>query len=405
MEGCDSTASVAPAVLRDALRSVRGHVVLCVVAGLVWQAVAVAVPAVLERAVDDGIVAGDRGALLRWAGVLVALGLLRWAGDAARHWWVERSGAVAGTALRRRLCDHVLSLDDEARAGLSAGQLVARATADVDVVWVWLAGVATLVTAGFTLVAVLAGLASLGWALAAVGAATVPVSAAVALRHVGTQRAAATDLAAATGRFAETVEDSLAGIRAVKGIGGEVAHLRRAEAAGAGLRDAALSLARVDAGWVAASMAVPSAGIAAGLWLGGERVLVGEVGAGALVAFAGWMALLVDAAQTLTERLATRGEAIAAAGRLAEVLALDPAVTAPQSPVPIGAGTLRGGGLARARHPPPSRRDLPGRRARAMAGGGGADRGGQEQPAAPAAPPGRPRRRGHHAGWHRPTRR
>jgi ATP-binding cassette subfamily B protein len=68
-------------------------------------------------------------------------------------------------------------------------------------------------------------------------------------------------------------------------------------------------------------------------------VLAGELGAGALVAFAGWMALLVDAAQTLTERLATRGEAIAA-GRLAEVLSRTPVVAAPVAPRPLAGGAV-----------------------------------------------------------------
>ncbi|HXV94251.1 MAG TPA: ABC transporter transmembrane domain-containing protein, partial [Pseudonocardia sp.] len=175
----------------------RGQVALCVAAGLLWQAVAVAVPAVLQRAVDDGLLGADRAALVTWVAVLAALGLVRWIGDAARHWWVERSGARAALLVRRRLIGHLLDLDDDAAARLGQGRLVARATTDVDALWVWVSGIATLVTAAFTVVAVGVALLSLGPDLAAVGLAAVPVAALVAARHVRRQHRAAAAAAAA----------------------------------------------------------------------------------------------------------------------------------------------------------------------------------------------------------------
>jgi ATP-binding cassette subfamily B protein len=334
------TGSEGRRVLRGALAAVRREVVLCLLAGLAWQAVAVAVPAVLQRAVDDGIVDGDRSALLGWAAALTALGLACWAGDALRHWWVERSGARAAAAVRRQFSTQVLALDDDAAARIGAGQLLTRATSDVDSIWRWVAGLATLVTAAFTLGAVALALFSLGPTLAAVGLATVPLAALVAVWHIGAQRRAAAVHAATTGSLADVLAESVSGIRALKGLGAEVSQLRRVDARSAALRTASLRLARVDASWISASAFVPAAGIATGLWLGGRQALAGDLDVGALVAFAGWMVLLVDATQTLTERLATRGEARAAAERLAPVLFRQPAVSPPASARPLPRGTV-----------------------------------------------------------------
>ncbi len=307
-------------LLRAVLRAVRRDVVLCVVAGLAWQAVAVSVPAVLERAVDEGIVGGDTSRLRWWAAVLAVLGIVRWVGDAGRHWWVERAGARAADWVRRRLVERVGQLDDDTAARFGHGDLAARAMSDTDTIWVWVAGIATLATAGSTFVAVLVLLATLHPVLAAVGLATVPVAGLLAARQVGVHGRAAAAAAGGRGDYAGAVESAISGVRTVKGLGAEAVVAERAAAASRSLADRVLALASVEARWLAAAAAIPAAGITAGLWFGGNLVLDGEVSVGALVAFAGWMGLLVDATETLTERLVTRGEVGAAAVRLAELL-------------------------------------------------------------------------------------
>lgn len=312
------------ALLRQTLGAVRREAALCVAFGLAWQGVAVAVPWVLEQAVDDGILGGDRDALVAWSAVLVALGAVRWAGDAARHWWVERAGAHAVSYLRRRLVRRFLTLDDDRMAQFSHGDLTSRAVGDTRTVWNWVSGIATLATSGFTLAAVLFLLLTLDPGLALVGLATVPLAAVFAARQVKSHGSASIAAAEGSGAFSGAVESAIAGIRTVKGLGSERKVLEWAFESSVALRERMLALARVEAWWLAVAVSIPGAGIAAGLWLGGNRVLDGSLSVGSLVAFAGWMGLLIDATITFSERLTDRGAAMAAAGRLAEVLENDP---------------------------------------------------------------------------------
>lgn len=305
-------------MLRHTLRVVRPDVARCLVAGVLWQAVALTVPWLLERAVDDGIVAGDRDALWAWSAVLLALGIVRWVGDAARHWWVERAGARAAHHLRQHLAGRILAMDDRSAARLAHGDLAARALGDTEKVWFWVSGIATFVTATFTLVAVL--LVTLDPLLALVGVGVVPAVAAFSARQVGAHGTAAAAVADGSGAYAGAMETTIAGARAIKGLGAEPIVLAGCRNASRTLSSAALQLARVEATWVAAASAIPAAGIAVGLWVGGTRVLDGQLTVGAVVAFAGWMALLVDATGTFTERLVDRGAARAAAARIAAVL-------------------------------------------------------------------------------------
>lgn len=312
------------ALLRQTLGAVRREAALCVAFGLAWQGVAVAVPWVLEQAVDDGILGGDRDALVAWSAVLVALGAVRWAGDAARHWWVERAGAHAVSYLRRRLVRRFLTLDDDRMAQFGHGDLTSRAVGDTRTVWNWVSGIATLATSGFTLAAVLFLLLTLDPGLALVGLATVPLAAVFAARQVKSHGSASIAAAEGSGAFSGAVESAIAGIRTVKGLGSERKVLEWAFESSVALRERMLALARVEAWWLAVAVSIPGAGIAAGLWLGGNRVLDGSLSVGSLVAFAGWMGLLIDATITFSERLTDRGAAMAAAGRLAEVLENDP---------------------------------------------------------------------------------
>jgi ATP-binding cassette subfamily B protein len=328
---------------------VRAEVALCIASGLAWQAVAVSVPWVLERVVDGGVIGGARRSLLVWTAVLVGLGLLRWAGDAARHWWVERAGAHAADHLRRRLVARLLAMGDDDLARFGHGDLTARAVGDTEAVWRWVSGIATLTTASFTLVAVVVLLVTLDPALALIGLATVPLAALFAAHRVGAHGRAAALVAAGTGAYASAVESAITGIRTIKGLGAEPVVLSRAHAATTILRVRVLNLARVEASWLAAAAAIPAAGIAVGLWSGGNRAMDGDLTVGTLVAFAGWMGLLVTATATFTERLTDRGAALGAAARLAALVAHDDRAAArarvPNVRVHIGGNDLAVDGL------------------------------------------------------------
>jgi len=263
--------------------------------------------------------------------------VLRWAGDWQRHWWIDRSGMRAAAWVRERLLERIAGLDGDAASRLGAGDLLARATSDVRVLDDWVRGLATLVTAAFTLVAVTAGLLGLGLVLALVGLATVPLTVLLALSRVAPQHRAAVAVAEATGRHTAAMEELVTGIRTIKGAGGEPVVAARAGTASAALAGAALGRERIEASWLAWAMFVPAAGIAAGVWLGGQQVLDGALSAGSLLTFVGWMTLLTDAVQTLTERMIDRGQARAAADRIAGVLRA-PALALPERPAALPPG-------------------------------------------------------------------
>nr|BFE55947.1 ABC transporter ATP-binding protein [Dactylosporangium thailandense] len=308
------------ALLRWCLRHAARGVTASWVGGLAYQGGLILLPWCLGRALDEGITAGDRPALFRWAAATLAVSAALTGAEFAMRWWAALAGVRAGNALLLRLAGRVLGWDAKTAGGFSAGDLVTRGTRDVETIIVWIATVPSLVSGVLGLVAVIAVVATLGPALAAVGLATVPLLVAVNLWYPRRYERANSALSAAHSARADAVEDLLSASTAVRGLGGETELVRRHRAASDTVRERTLALARVAASWAAHAPFVPWLATAAGVGVGGLMVLDGAFSVGGLVSFASWMTLLGRQVMMLTFRFSQLGDAWTAATRIGAVL-------------------------------------------------------------------------------------
>src|SRR5207237_113057 len=141
------------------------------------------------------------------------------------------------------------------------------------------------------------------------------------------------------GETATLTEETVVGIRVVKGLGAGAplaAHFRGRSATIVGR---ALDIARLDAMFMPALELLPLLGLLAVLWLGGRRVITGELSLGSFVAFSAYIVLLVWPFPVLGQRVSTLQKALAAGARLAEVLETEPQLVerrhAPKLPRPV----------------------------------------------------------------------
>ncbi|MEM8748299.1 MAG: ABC transporter ATP-binding protein [Actinomycetota bacterium] len=314
----------ARALLRRCFRIARRLQLVGLVAGLVWRGAAIATPWVLQRAIDDGVVADDRTALWAWAGVLVLLGVASWTGDAVRHLYVERGAYRALVDTRRRALAALIDADPDRASVYSPGEVISRIVDDCIRLRTWISGSVTTVIGLLTVVVVVGLIAALDPVLALVAIAIVPLSAVLAVTQSAANIDAALRSVSSAGQTSAWIEASISGVDTVKGLGAESVVVERAADRAARVRSDAVGLARIRARWIASATAIPGLGTAVGLLVGGGRAIDGDVSVGQLVAFTGWMGLLASATALLTARLALRGTALAAAQRLSIVLALPP---------------------------------------------------------------------------------
>jgi ATP-binding cassette subfamily B protein len=137
------------------------------------------------------------------------------------------------------------------------------------------------------------------------------------------------------GAASTLVEETVSGIRVVKGLGAGDALSARFGGRSDEIFRRAMDLARLDAIFVPVLEMLPLLGIATVLWLGGRSVIAGDLSVGAFVAFNAYVVMLVWPLRVLGQRVTTVQKALAASGRILEVLEAEPRLREPRHPAEL----------------------------------------------------------------------
>ncbi|MFF4986985.1 ABC transporter ATP-binding protein [Streptosporangium saharense] len=323
-------------LLRQCMMAQWRTLVAAVTASVVRQVALLAIPWCVQRAVDDGIARSDLRVTIFWALAVLVVAAIQWAGLVGWQWWANMADARVGVGLRHRLVRHVATLGDDDQAGQGGrGDLAMRVTRDVDLVRIWVHGLTTWAVIATTFVVVLPALASLEPVLLYVTLAMIPPLVLVNVVFPRRFEPALAELSDAHSSRADAVADLLTVGGALRGLGGADVLLGRHHTHSARVTEATMRAARISATWSALGPMIPRLAVVAGIAFGGMAVLSGDLTVGGLVAFVSWMVTLTLAVSVAVERFADRGQAVVAARRIAEVLALRPALDQPDDPLPL----------------------------------------------------------------------
>jgi ATP-binding cassette, subfamily B, bacterial len=152
-----------------------------------------------------------------------------------------------------------------------------------------------------------------------------------------------TELQQKLGDLTAVVEESVAGVRAVKGFGSERLQSRQLDREADAVREWSLQSARLRSGFLPLVDFLPTLALVAILWYGGHLVLNGELELGYIVAFNSYVLMLIWPLRMAGMLVAQASRASAAAGRLDAILATHPEVVdKPGARVlPPGPGEIR----------------------------------------------------------------
>ena len=308
------------------VRSQGRYVVWAVLAGVVWQVAAVAAPLFVRKAIDEGILGGDRGALYLWAGVLLGLGAVEVVSWGFRHYLAIRNGTRVEADSREDVFGRALALDSRYHDSVDPGDLMSRAA--IDAGFVRRAVDALGHMSGFlvTIVAASALMIVIDLRLALIVLVPLPFLTVAMWLYSSRYRTPSLELQESWAGASTIVEEAVAGVRVVKGLGAGAPLSERFRRASDRIVGRALEVARVDALYFPVLEVLPMLGLVAVLWFGGNRVLDGELTVGELVAFYSYVVLLVWPLRTLGRRIETLQRALAGAERITEVLRAEPAL-------------------------------------------------------------------------------
>jgi ATP-binding cassette, subfamily B, bacterial len=302
------------------------------VSGLLWQAGAVAAPLVVKYAIDHGIVGEDHRTLVIWLLVLLGVGMLEVVAGAFRHLYAIRNRSHSDARVRDAIFAHALRLDASYHDRVGPGELLSRASSDSQHVARMMDAIGHTIGYVLTVVAVAVVMFFLDPTLALIVLIPVPLVSLGAWLYSRRYDAGTRLLQESWAEASTLVEETVSGIRVVKGLGAGAALEGRFRRRSDEIMGRALDLARLDAVFIPVLEMLPLLGIAAVLWFGGRRVISGELSVGSFVAFNAYVVMLVWPLRVLGQRVTTLQKALAASGRITEVLEAEPQLLEPRHP-------------------------------------------------------------------------
>ncbi|MGW4494699.1 ABC transporter ATP-binding protein [Streptomyces sp. NPDC004376] len=303
------------------VRPVRVRLSGAVAVAVVASCTGLVIPLVLKWMVDGPVARRDPAGVWLGALWLLLLGITEALLFGLRRWLVARPLSRVEADMRAALYRRLQRLPVAFHDRWPSGQLLSRGTADLMLLRMFLAFPLTfLVVNSVTIAAGVVIMLVQDWALGLVvlgPAVPVLVTCAVVERRYALASRRAQDQ---VGDLTTLVEESVLGIRVVKGFGRHHSQASAFRELAIGLRGTELHKARLLASIWAVIMALPELAIGAALVLGVLRVADGDLSAGTLVAFLSTALALRWPVESIGFLLAMSQEAATATERYFEVM-------------------------------------------------------------------------------------
>lgn len=301
------------------------------------------VPLVIRQAFDEAIPQKELGTLLRFTAFIVGLSALNAGGVYVRKLLTGRAGVATEAKLRARLNDHLHALDMTYYERMPIGQLMSRASSDLQLIGHALGSLPyfsaqvlfMLISTG-----ILVGIDIQLSIVLLIGVPLVGASAVVLSRKLE-------PLVGRTqqhlGEMTSLVEETITGIRVVKAFGRERFQGDRVAGAATDAMNTAMASIRVRATLISLFELFPAALLAAIVWYGGQRVLARALTIGDFVLFAAYATRMVQPVRSMGWFSSEIRQASAAVQRIYDVLDTRPGIADHPSakPIEISKGAVR----------------------------------------------------------------
>src|SRR5688572_5430060 len=258
-------------LLLASIKPHRNSIILGVTAGFIWTAAKISVPKLTQQGIDHGVIANEDGELLKWSLAILLAGLISAVSMGFRRYQAFGTAWKAETELRQRLFAHLQRLHFAFHDHAQTGQLMARSATDIQAVNQFLVMIPITISNIITMVAVTTILVLMNWQLAVAALIALPLINIFAKRFSSKIHPASMALQAELADLATVVEETITGIRVVKGFGAESIQYERLVDQSTRVYDRSLNMARIRAVFNPFLDFLPAVGLVAVLWYGGRQ--------------------------------------------------------------------------------------------------------------------------------------
>ncbi len=330
-------------LLRSQLRPYGRPVAAIVALQLTATLATLYLPTLNADIIDNGVVTGDIGYIMRAGGVMIAISLAQIICAIGAVYLSARTAMAVGRDLRHGVFSRVQAFSAREVGRFGTPSLITRTTNDVQQVQM-------LVLLAFTLM-VAAPIMCVGGIILALNQ-DVPLSTLVliAVPALGVIVAAIISRMRPLFRLMQDridlinriLREQITGVRVIRAFVRDRAERERFQGASTELMDTSVGVGRLMALMFPAVMLVLNFSSVAVLWFGGHRVASGGMQIGALTAFLSYLMQILIAVMMATFMFIMVPRAEVCAERIVEVLDTEPSVLPPERAAPAPAGRLRG---------------------------------------------------------------
>ncbi|MEC3952203.1 ABC transporter ATP-binding protein [Nocardia sp. CDC153] len=288
----------------------------------------------------DGATAGNTGIIAAMAGALGVLAVGRFLASFGRRMLAGRLALDVQHELRVDLLGALQRLDGPGQDALRTGQVISRSISDLTLVqgllamgpWSSVAALQFLLAAGVML--------WLSPPLALAALLVVPVLALVVYRVRPRLYAATWSAQQRAADLAQHVEETVTGVRVVKGFGQEARMVDVLEKHGRKLYAERMRAAHIDARFSPTLASIPQAGLVAVIAVGGLLAFHGSIGLGTFLAFVAYVSTMTNSTRIVSYVVVMAQLTRAAAERVHQVIDSAPDRIDPEHPVAVPRGPL-----------------------------------------------------------------
>ncbi len=308
------------------------------------MACTLSLPYITRLVIDDVIEKGERDKLVPLLVIALAVIAVRFVFNFCRRIWAGRISLGVEYDLRDAVFGHIQRLSFAFFDEMPIGQLMSRATNDLQVVRFFLGyGLVFLFMNTFQLVLITVVLFWINPGLAALSLLVGPVLLAVAIRYSRRSAPVRLDVQQKAGEVAQAAEESVVGIRVIKAFGREDYRTDQFAAVSHKAFRRNIDAARLESFYAPLLGFLPIIGLAVVLAYGGTLVIDHELTLGQFVQFYLYLALLMSPFQIIGNLIGNAQRAVAGGQRIFQIMDAVPDVLESDHPreLPAGPGEIR----------------------------------------------------------------
>ncbi|MFB6890199.1 ABC transporter ATP-binding protein [Kitasatospora sp. NPDC056327] len=321
-------------LLRAYLRPYHRPITVLVLLQLVSTLGLLYLPALNADIIDDGVVKGDTGYILRVGAVMIGVTLLQTLCSICAVYYGARTAMAAGRDLRAAVFDRVQGFSAREMGQFGAPSLITRTTNDVQQVQMLvLMSFTMMVSAPIMCVGGIVMALNQDVPLSALLLAVVPALGAVVVVLVRRLRPLFRGMQEKIDTVNRVLREQITGIRVIRAFVKDDHEQNRFAGANEDLTGVSLQVGKLMAYLFPAVMLVVNVSSVAVLWFGAHRIDSGDMEIGGLTAFLSYLLQILMSVMMATFMFMMVPRAEVCAERIQEVLGTESSVVPPTDPV------------------------------------------------------------------------